>query len=145
MQKKYIFIDPDGTFDNWIYLLVENQTNIVYSSQCNGTDNEIRYLEGFLIPIGGDVYDVGMNQKIDIDRFVNIFKKKSKFQTNNFNIEELKKIIENITIWYSEEIDGNDVRNYLMLNESRINEAVEAWIPVLTPWGDGVLVWKNSD
>ena len=31
------------------------------------------------------------------------------------------------------------------LDESRILEADEAWIPVITPHGPGVLVWPNSD
>jgi len=145
MQKKFIFIDTDGTLDSWIYLLVESKTNIIYSSQCNGTDNEIRYLEGFLVPVGGEVYNVSLNQKINIDKLINIFKKKSKTQTNNFDIEELKRNIEQITIWYSEEIDGNDIRDHLMLNLDRLDEVVEAWVPVLTPWGGGVLIWKNSD
>ncbi|MGW3119964.1 DUF6210 family protein [Streptomyces sp. NPDC001107] len=33
----------------------------------------------------------------------------------------------------------------LVLDESRLAEADEAWVPVLTPDGPGVLVWENSD
>jgi hypothetical protein len=33
----------------------------------------------------------------------------------------------------------------LKLDESRIAEADEAWVPVLTPDGSGVLMWFNSD
>ncbi|MFI8456658.1 DUF6210 family protein [Kitasatospora sp. NPDC085464] len=34
---------------------------------------------------------------------------------------------------------------WLQLDESRIGEADEAWVPVITPDGPGVLVWLNSD
>jgi hypothetical protein len=33
----------------------------------------------------------------------------------------------------------------LKLDDSRLAEADEAWIPVVTPDGPGVLIWDNSD
>ncbi|WUO43891.1 DUF6210 family protein [Streptomyces sp. NBC_00285] len=33
----------------------------------------------------------------------------------------------------------------MLLDESRLAEADEAWVPVLTPDGPGVLTWENSD
>ncbi|MFF7677589.1 DUF6210 family protein [Actinacidiphila glaucinigra] len=33
----------------------------------------------------------------------------------------------------------------LRLDESRIRDADEAWVPVITPDGAAVLVWFNSD
>ena len=33
----------------------------------------------------------------------------------------------------------------LRLNEQRLHDADEAWVPVLAPDGPGVLVWPNSD
>jgi hypothetical protein len=33
----------------------------------------------------------------------------------------------------------------LLLDESRPGEVDEAWVPVLTPDGPGLLVWNNSD
>ncbi|MGW9028169.1 DUF6210 family protein [Streptomyces sp. NPDC055722] len=33
----------------------------------------------------------------------------------------------------------------LVLDESRLAEIDEAWVPVVTPDGPGVLVWENSD
>ncbi|WP_331772951.1 DUF6210 family protein [Embleya sp. NBC_00888] len=31
------------------------------------------------------------------------------------------------------------------VDESRLSEASEAWIPVTTEFGDGILVWPDSD
>ncbi|MGW2646638.1 DUF6210 family protein [Streptomyces sp. NPDC001393] len=33
----------------------------------------------------------------------------------------------------------------LALDESRLADVDEAWVPVVTPDGPGVLVWENSD
>ncbi|GAA4880348.1 hypothetical protein GCM10023235_70810 [Kitasatospora terrestris] len=42
--------------------------------------------------------------------------------------------------------DGTaDEPHPLRLDESRIREADEAWIPVITPEGPAVLMWHNSD
>ncbi|MDX8149202.1 DUF6210 family protein [Lentzea sp. BCCO 10_0061] len=40
---------------------------------------------------------------------------------------------------------GTTELTVLRLDESRIREADEAWIPVITPDGPGLLVWCNSD
>jgi len=42
--------------------------------------------------------------------------------------------------------EGKDTQSRsLELDETRINEVDEAWVPVITPFGSGTLVWKNSD
>jgi hypothetical protein len=41
--------------------------------------------------------------------------------------------------------DEGETRVSLRLDESRLEEVVEAWVPVLTPDGPGVLVWENCD
>ena len=33
----------------------------------------------------------------------------------------------------------------LFLDEDRVDQIVEAWIPVLTPYGPGILMWENCD
>ncbi|MFV2176746.1 DUF6210 family protein [Actinomadura sp. LOL_016] len=42
---------------------------------------------------------------------------------------------------------SNDCRRpaQLQVDESRLAEVDEAWVPVVTPDGQGVLVWLNSD
>lgn len=57
--------------------------------------------------------------------------------------DRLRKIVSGISYWAS---DGDSEQPHaLRLDESRIRDADEAWIPVLTPDGRGVLVWLNSD
>jgi hypothetical protein len=57
--------------------------------------------------------------------------------------DRLRDGVESITFWAC---DGQTEEPHaLKLDESRIAEADEAWVPVLTPDGSGVLMWFNSD
>ncbi|MFJ7072026.1 DUF6210 family protein [Streptomyces sp. NPDC098781] len=57
--------------------------------------------------------------------------------------ERLGRIVRDVTYWAC---DGHDEEPHdLRLDESRMREADEAWVPVRTPDGPGVLVWFNSD
>jgi hypothetical protein len=42
-------------------------------------------------------------------------------------------------------VDSDDKREFLQLDVARMHECVEAWIPVVTPYGRGILTLKNSD
>jgi hypothetical protein len=41
--------------------------------------------------------------------------------------------------------DGQDHPVQLSVDERRLAELDEAWVPVATPDGPGYLLWKNSD
>ncbi|WP_407924527.1 DUF6210 family protein [Actinomadura physcomitrii] len=41
--------------------------------------------------------------------------------------------------------DEADTRSHLQIDDDRIEGLDEAWVPVRTPDGPGVLVWCNSD
>ena len=48
--------------------------------------------------------------------------------------------------WLYWACDGHDEQSHdLKLDESRMPEADETWLPVITPDGPGVLMWNNSD
>ena len=48
-----------------------------------------------------------------------------------------------IPFWTS--LRDTEERRFLELDEDRLGEADEAWIPVATSDGPGILVWRNSD
>ncbi|MFD3458071.1 DUF6210 family protein, partial [Streptomyces sp. NPDC058691] len=58
-------------------------------------------------------------------------------------LDKLREIIEAIRYWASD--GATEEPHALRLDESRIREADEAWVRVITPDGPGVLVWFNSD
>jgi len=50
-----ILLDPDGTQDFGLFLIVKAETGIRYVHQCAGYATEERSEEGFLIPLGGSL------------------------------------------------------------------------------------------
>lgn len=156
MNKAYIFIDPDGTSKKWLYLIVHANTSVFYSTQCAGLLNEIRTSEGYLIPLSGITFDTKYDINVEIENLENFFQRKPfEFQHNTsalhsiqhgfLDLGQLKRIIENITVWFSTSQDAEDQRQHLSIDENKIGEITEAWIPVISPYGKAVLIWKNSD
>ena len=91
-------------------------------------------MEGYLFPVAGpvagirDLFEVyfggvgvPMNGWSDAER------------------ARLRALVESITYW------TRDEWHPLRLDETRLREGNEAWVPVRTPAGPGVLVWANSD
>src|SRR4029078_11579986 len=49
----HVFLNPDGSQDLGLLVIVEATTGVTYSQQCAGHLTEIRLAEGFLIPVAG--------------------------------------------------------------------------------------------
>lgn len=137
---RFVFLDPDGTAGMWIHLVVEARTGVVYQQQYGGTAWRQGQVEGFLVP---------MADEDALDALRELFEKDFRGAgTRNRAWSEsersrLRRIIGGITYWAC---DGHSEEPHaLQLDESRIREADEAWIPVTTPDGPGMLVWCNSD
>ncbi len=58
-------------------------------------------------------------------------------------LDELSGLVERIAFWRTSRMD--DQPHYLQLDRTRLDELTEAWIPVRTIYGPGVLVFANSD
>jgi hypothetical protein len=57
--------------------------------------------------------------------------------------DNLRKPVEGICYWACDAL--NQTPHPLRLDEQNLRDADEAWVPVLTPDGPGILVWFNSD
>ena len=138
----HVLLDPDGTLAFGVVLIISSKTGVAYSAQCGGTSNELRTIEGFLIPVGGtDLADAIYGW------FWNRFRgncHQSNVEWNAKLMNELAEIVATIPCWKTN-LDGHDERGRLKLDENRIQECIEAWIPVSTPYGNGILTLKNSD
>lgn len=67
----------------------------------------------------------------------------TKFNTQQ--LDQLRSCIENITIWFTSNEQEEDQRQYVCLDMSRLEEITEAWVPVISPYGKAILIWKNFD
>lgn len=139
-SRRFVFLDPDGTVAGWLYVIVEAETGVFYQQQYGGTACRQGQLEGFLVPVAG---------ADALDALRDLFEKDFRgagtwnYLWSDDERDRLGRIVVGISYWacngHTEE--PHDLR----LDDSRMREVDEAWVPVLTPDGPGVLVWSNSD
>lgn len=149
MQTNYIFIDADGTQTSWLYLIVEKPTQVFYATQCAGMENEIRLVEGFLIPLIGLSFNTHDLLDEYTQKLKHIFHQGQRCRNdgklNQQQLDQLQCCIENITVWLSTSDQVEDQRQHLFLDLNRLDEITEAWVPVISPYGQAILIWKNCD
>jgi hypothetical protein len=141
----YIFLNPDGTQEKTLLVLVEAKTGVEYGHQCAGLANHIREAEGFLIPVGG-----ADSSEIFIKWFWKNFRGNSYEPATSWTqtqIVELKELVASVVCWftYKGKEEKSDARLFLILDDTRLAECTEGWIPVETPYGFGILIFDNCD
>lgn len=140
--KPHVFINPDGTSEPYVFVIVEAPTGVTYGEQCMGLACNQRQTEGFLIPTFA-------NAELLV-RFFNRFHgwpPSIKESWSAQDARELALLIEGIRVWqtYPDTDSRIDEPHFLSLDYDRLGESTEAWIRVLTPYGPGVLIFPNSD
>ena len=137
----YIFIDPDGTVDFGLIVIVAATTGITYATQCNGYVTEQREIEGFLVPLGNPCSNPYAK------RLMAFFEKLGcgALGVQDKDLPELQSIIADIPFWKTGPNSGDDQWTFLELDLSRRDEIVEAWIPVKTVYGPGIVMFQNCD
>jgi hypothetical protein len=139
--RRFVTLDPDGTAGStWLFVIVGAETGVVYQQQYGGTACRQGQLEGFLVPVVGTA---------SLPRLREMFERHFggvgawDHAWSDDERDSLRAIVGEIIYWMS---DGTtDEPSQLRLDDDRIRETDEAWIPVSTPDGPGVLVWSNSD
>lgn len=144
-ESQFVYIDSDGTFGDWIAIVIENKTGIIYGTQCHGVICEQRYVEGFLIPCGGLLINAD-DGLLTSAMLTSPFHSNGCMYNESFQsrVDEIAAIVQQIPIWHY--VNINDcTRDYLELDQDRAYEICEAWIPIKTKFGRGVLLWNNCD
>lgn len=147
---QFVFLDPDGTMPEWLAVVVRKQTGVVYGNQCGGVGTVQRFIEGYLVPLGGSQFEVD-GGRIVPHLFREIFHEGDACKyvwtgqtVPRDRLASLRRLIEQIPYWTSS-FDGVGQKHPLRLDESQVEEICEAWIPVETPDGPGVLLHANCD
>ncbi|MFD5560053.1 DUF6210 family protein [Kitasatospora griseola] len=139
--RRVVFLDPDGTSGGgWLFALVEAPTRVVHQHQYGGTACRMGQVEGFLMPLFAPAA---------LDALRELFERHFRGAgtwSHSWPDDErhrLRAIVATVRYWTS---DGTTEQPHpLCLDETRLDRAEEAWVPVLTPDGPAVLVRSNSD
>jgi hypothetical protein len=149
-KVKFVYLDPDGTLHDWLGVVVRHETGVVYGTQCGGVATLQRLIQGYLVLLGGSTYDVD-EEIVRLDPLYGIFHEDDACKWNwvgralpTERLTALSDLVRSIPYWQCNFVsDGS--KYPLQLDTSRMDEIAEAWIPVETPDGAGVLVYKNCD
>jgi len=151
-QLRYVFLDPDGTSPPWAAVIIESQTGVVYANQCGGIRCDERLAEGYLVPLSGLKVNVD-DGPIDPSELTTVFHQGRACCYNwatsrvpDDRVERLRELVAAIPFWSCRHRAGDeDSRTALRLDDARLEEICEAWVPVVTTEGPGVLVYQNCD
>ena len=135
-----VFLDLEGTGTGWVFVVVAAPTGVVYEVQGGGYGCVPYAQEGYLLPVFGQDLD---------DELREIFVGELRGHGAR-GLDWPPELLDRLRSAVAFPVYGSGNRDDLfpaplVLDESRLAEADEAWVPVLTPDGPGVLVWENSD
>jgi hypothetical protein len=145
--RRYVFLDPDGTqsTEDWSYVIVHAPTGIFYEHQYGGTANLLARYEGYLVPVAGDE---GLAELLTLFRRDLRGSGVGGLPWPDALLQRLRDAVGKISYWESAATaEGlNFISPHpLKLDEARLSEADEAWLPVVTVDGPAMLTWPNSD
>ncbi|MCZ7647598.1 MAG: DUF6210 family protein [Planctomycetota bacterium] len=147
-SARLVYIDADGTLHDWMVVVVRHATGVIYGTQCDGHACDQRFVEGYAVPVGGK-YDTDMEgERISSKQLTAPFHDGGHWNAF-FNMPEamlasLKVAVRQIPFWKHNSEDDCS-RGRLEIDMDRLHEICEAWVPVRTPDGLGVLLWPNCD
>ncbi|MDT7845203.1 DUF6210 family protein [Streptomyces justiciae] len=143
MSKRYVFLDPDGsgTERGWAFVVVAAPTGVVYQTQGGGFGCVPYEQEGCLIHLFGRDLDDDL-KAIFVGELRGQGARGLDWPTPL--LDRLRDAVAEFRVYGSANRDDTWPA-VLALDESRLPEADEAWVPVLTPDGPGYLAWENSD
>lgn len=149
-NARFAFVDPDGRLKSWLAVVVRSRTGVVYAAQCEGVATAQRLVEGYLVLLGTSKHDPD-GGIIDLTPFTEVFHKDGECMWNwqgrelpGERLVVLERLVEEISYWRCG-LDGTDSKHQLRIDQDRIEQLAEAWIPVQTPDGAGVLLYSNCD
>lgn len=145
VDRRRLHVDLDhveALAHDWLYVVIEAPTGVVYELQYAGTLCRRAGIEGHLVPTESTV---GHAALIDlfVDRLGGVG---TPMDAVPQHLDALRAAVEHIVLPVGTSSDGlGPTLSRIGVDETRLAEATEAHVPVTTEFGPGVLVWSNSD
>lgn len=136
---------------NFVLLAIHAPTGVIYEQQCGGSYCDHREIEGYLTLLVRQEPDDTTADRFGVSPadLTAIFHNEDDhchfsqpWLITPERVERLSALI--LTLGYFGGPDGAPVQGF-ELDRSRIGEVYEAWVPVTTADGTGVLLWNNCD
>lgn len=152
MASFNVFLDPAETHPFGLAVIVLGPTGVTYENQCGGFLTETRSAEGFLVLVPSIDFDPEASEAFDVEGALLTFFHRE-FRGNlpapeewsQTQLADLANIVSRIPFWVTPSGVVPAALMHLSLDRDRLAELTEAWVPVTTPYGPGILVFANCD
>ena len=140
MRKRTIVLDPIGAWPEWLVVVIEAPTGVLYQQQFGGTACRQGEIEGYLVPLSPGETLTTLRSIFEGElKGTGVSSRAFEWPANLYI--RLTTAVESTQFWPAN--DG--APEQLSIDQSRVDDLDEAWIPVMTSDGPGVLLWENSD
>lgn len=123
----------------WMAVIIEASTGVIYENQTGGFTCAPRRVEGYYMPV---YMEPGL-QALRTAFEVSLGGSGTHRGLPADVLEEVRAAVAMLVMMSSTRLGHPEMR--MALDESRFYEIDEAWVPVTTPDGPGILTWENSD
>ncbi|MET7304428.1 DUF6210 family protein [Embleya sp. NPDC005575] len=127
-RRRRVLLDPDGHGGGWMFVVVAAPTGVVYQNQGGGHSCALYEQEGYLLPLFGTDLDAEF-EEIFVGELHGWGMCGEKWAAEL--LDRLRAAIGSLGV-YGADRHEDLYPTALILDESRLPEAAEAWIPVLS-------------
>lgn len=125
----------------WMAVLVEAKTGVTYTNQSGGTACRQLQIEGYYVPVFDQEAYNSLRSIFEVTlEGAGTSHREVKWQGPM--LDQLREAVSRIRMDSS---IGGYAEVPLILNEPQLAVIDEAWVPVISPDGPGILIWENSD
>jgi hypothetical protein len=124
----------------WMAVLVPASTGVTYTNQTGGVACWPRQVEGYYVPVFNQVGYESLRTIFEVT-----LERSGTYRGVGWVGQLLDQLREAVGRIRMDSSVGGAGEVPLTLDESRLAEVDEAWVPVLSPDGPAILIWENSD
>jgi len=137
-----VIINPSGfLLYPWMAVLVRARTGVTYSHQTGGVACIPRQSEGYYVPVFDQIAHDSLRSIFE----VTLEGAGTSQRAVHWEGSLLERLREAVALVRMDGSVGGPAEVALVLDESQLHEVDEAWVPVTSPDGPGILLWENSD